>query len=48
MEWECKMKINSTESIGFGKYNPQYSGQNPNNSQNFKVSSQDSKKIKNF
>ena len=35
------MKINPTESIGFGKYNPQYSGnseQNPNNSQNFKDS----------
>lgn len=35
------MKVNPTEPIGFGKYNPQYSGnseQNPNNSQNFKDS----------
>lgn len=44
-EWECKMKINP---IGLGSYNSQYKGQNPNDSQNFKDSSQDSKKRQNF
>ena len=49
--WECRMKINPTEPIGFDKYNPQYSGnseQNPNNSQNFKDSSKDSNKKQEF
>lgn len=32
------MKINPNESIGFGGYNSQYKGQNPNNSQSFKDS----------
>ena len=44
-EWECKMKINPIE---LGSYNSQYKGQNPNDSQNFKDSSQDSKKRQNF
>lgn len=44
-EWECKMKINP---IRLGSYNSQYKGQNPNDSQNFKDSSQDSKKRQNF
>lgn len=39
------MKINP---IRLGSYNSQYKGQNPNDSQNFKDSSQDSKKRQNF
>ena len=45
LEWECKMKINP---IRLGSYNSQYKGQNPNDSQNFKDSSQNSKKRQNF